>query len=380
MSIGRGGHCASGIRLGSVLLRTSRARRQLIVVLVQVVQEPVVPLRRVTGPRTLEPARNRVVALAATKAGLPAEALLLQAGAFRFRTDVLGIRGSTMGLADRVAADYERNRLLVIHRHATKRLSNVLCCKGRIRITAWPLRVHVDQAHVIGAERPLDLPVANVARVSKPRVLRTPEDLVGLPAVLPPKGEAERLKAHRLIRTVTGEDDQIGPGDLVAVLLLDRPEQPTRLVEVRVVGPTVQGSKTLQAAAATAPAVGNAVRARGMPRHPDEEWPVVAVVGRPPVLRRRHRLLDVFLQGIHVKFLELLRVIEILAHRIGDGRVHVENRDIQLIRPPVLVSPGRSPLGSWGGDYWVFAFAFRHVDLSPFWLFPATNGRERGLS
>src|SRR5262245_52739175 len=126
MSIGRGGHYATGIRLGSVLLRTSRARRQLIVVLVEIVQEPAVPLRRVTGPRALEPARDRVVAFAAAKPGLPAETLLLQAGAFRFGTDVLGIRSSTMGLADRVAADDERNSLLVIHRHPAKRLSNVL--------------------------------------------------------------------------------------------------------------------------------------------------------------------------------------------------------------------------------------------------------------
>ena len=108
MSIGRGGHYASGIRLGSVLLRTSRARRQLIVVLVQVVQEPVVPLRRVIGPGALQPAGDRVVAFAGAKLGLPAEALLLQAGALRFGTDVLGIRGSTMGFADRVAADDER--------------------------------------------------------------------------------------------------------------------------------------------------------------------------------------------------------------------------------------------------------------------------------
>src|SRR6266536_1662371 len=119
MSIGRGGHYASG-----VLLRASRARRQLIVVLVQVVQETVVPLRRVIGPGALEPAGDRVVALAAAKPGLPAEALLLQAGAFRFGTDVLGIRGGTMGLADRVAADDERKRFLVIHRHAAERLSN----------------------------------------------------------------------------------------------------------------------------------------------------------------------------------------------------------------------------------------------------------------
>ena len=99
---------------------------------------------------------------------LPAEALLLQAGAFRFGTDVLGIRGGTMGLADRVAADDERKRLLVIHRHAAERLSNELCRKGRIGVAARPLRVHVDQAHVIGAHRPLDLLVAGVALIARP--------------------------------------------------------------------------------------------------------------------------------------------------------------------------------------------------------------------
>src|SRR5205814_560492 len=315
------------------------------------------------------------------KAVLPAEALLLQAGTLWFGTDVLGIRGSTMSLADRVAAHDERNRLLVIHRHAAERFANVPGGKGRIGVEARPLRDHVDQAHVIGAERPLDLPVAGVALVSKPGVLRAPEDLVGLPDVGSPEAEAERLEAHRFISTVAGEDDQVGPGDLPAVLLLDRPEQPARPVEVRVVGPAVEGGKALSALAAAAPAVGDAVRAGSMPRHPDKERPVVAVVGRPPVLRGRHHLLDVLLQGVQVKRLEFLRIVEILAHRIGQGRVWVENREVELIRPPVLVRPGPSPLGSRRGDYWVLAFAavVRHVD-PPLWLFPATNGRERGLS
>src|SRR4029450_12555114 len=35
----------------------------------------------------------------------------------------------------------------------------------------------------------------------------------------------------------------------------------------------------------------------------------------------------------------------------------VEHREVQLIRPPVLVRPGRSPLGSRGGDCRVLALA-----------------------
>src|SRR4029453_11673815 len=135
MSIGRCGHHASVIRLGSVLLAAGRARRQLIVVLVEIVEEPVVPLRRLGGPGAFEPARDRVVALAAAKSVLPTETLLLQSGALRFGTDVLGGGSGTVCLADRVATDDERNRLLVVHRHAGERLSNVAGGKGRGRLS-----------------------------------------------------------------------------------------------------------------------------------------------------------------------------------------------------------------------------------------------------
>src|SRR5262249_23528990 len=158
-------------------LAAGRARRQLIIVLVEVVEEPVVPLRRLGGPGALEPARDRVVALAAAKTVPPAETLLLHTGAFRFGTDVPDSGGGTVGLADRVAADDECNRLLIVHRHAGKRLANVTGGKRRVRLAARALRVHVDQAHVIGAERPLHRPAIDVALIAKPGVLGPPEDL-----------------------------------------------------------------------------------------------------------------------------------------------------------------------------------------------------------
>src|SRR5205085_6579675 len=141
----------------------------------------------------------------------------------------------TVGLADRVAADDERKRLLVVHRHAGERLPNIFRCKGRVRVAARPLRIHVDQTHVIGAERSPHIPATGVALVARPAAAEpaafwAPEDLVGLPAVFTPEAEAERLEAHRFISTVAGEDDQVGPGDLVAVLLFHWPEQPARLV------------------------------------------------------------------------------------------------------------------------------------------------------
>src|SRR6185369_5586160 len=237
MSIGRGGCDASGIRLGSILLCAGRARPELIVVVVEVVEESVIPLRRVIGPGTLEPACDCVVALAAAKLVLPAKTLLLQAGCFRFGTDVFGGRGSSVGLADGVTADDERNGLLVIHRHAGERLSNELRGARRVRIAPWPFWIDVDKAHMIGAERPAHLPAIGVALISEPCFFGPPENFVGLPAVLSPKAEAEGLEAHGLISTVAGENYQIGPRDFVAVLLFYWPEQPPRLVEARIVGP-----------------------------------------------------------------------------------------------------------------------------------------------
>jgi hypothetical protein len=44
--------------------------------------------------------------------------------------------------------------------------------------------------------------------------------------------------------------------------------------------------------------------------------------------------------GVEVEALELLGVVEILAHRIGQARVPVENLEVQLVRPPVTVGLG----------------------------------------
>ena len=202
-----------------------------------------------------------------------------------------------------------------------------------------PFRVDVDQAHLHGTERTGELPVTGVSLVAEPGVLRSPEDLLGLPDVLPPEAEAERLEPHRLQRAVAGEDQEVGPGDLLAVLLLDRPQQPAGLVQVGVVGPAVERGEALGALAAATAAVLDAVGAGGVPAHPDEQPAVVAVVGRPPVLRGRHHLEDVALEGLDVETLERLLVVELRVQRVGPGRVLVEHRQVELVRPPVLVRP-----------------------------------------
>ena len=120
---------------------------------------------------------------------------------------------------------------------------------------------------------------------------------------------------------------------------LDRPEQPARLVEVRVVGPAAERRKAQHARPRAAAAVVDAVGARAVPRHADEERTVVAEVRRPPVLRRRHHRLDVLLHGVEIEGLELFGVVERLAHRIARRVIRVEDVQVQLIRPPVAVRP-----------------------------------------
>ena len=373
--VGIGHGALGGGILGSPLLGTGGAGGQLVLVLEQVVEVPVVPLRRLVGPGALQPAGERVGAHAAAVGVLPAQALRLDRASLRFRADVLGVDGA-MALAERVTADDECHRLLVVHRHARERLSDVDGRRQRIRVAVRALGVHVDQPHLHGTERTGQLPLAAVALVAEPRVLRSPEDLVGLPDVGPPEAEAERLETHRLEGAVPGEDQEIGPRDLAAVLLLDRPEQPAGLVEAGVVGPAIEGGEALRTFAAAAAAIGDPVGAGGMPRHPDEERAVVAVVGRPPVLRRRHHLEEVPLQRVDVEGLELVGVVESFAHRVGQRRVLVKNLQVQLVRPPVLVRHGPSCLGSGGGDCWAFAFAagVRHGGPFPLVLFRSAAG------
>ena len=342
--------------------RTAWTLHQFPLAAEQVVEEAVVPLHRVGGPCALKAAGDCVAAFAASKSVLPAETLLLEAGSLGFGSDILARIRSPMGFAKRVSASNKRNGLLVIHGHAAERLSNVSGCSERIRDSIWPLRIHVNQAHLDGTERILEFPVATVTLVSKPRGLRPPVNvLFGLPDVFTPTCETERLESHRLQGTITGEDHQIGPRDPPAVLLLNRPKQPSGLVEAHIVGPAVEGRKTLCAGGSAAAAVVDAVRASAVPRHPNEERPIVTVVSRPPVLRRRHQLCDVRLQCVQVKCFELLTVVEILAHWIRLGRVLVENLQVQLIRPPVLVRRGPNRRMSMrSAQHRAFAFG-RHI-------------------
>src|SRR5262249_34070585 len=96
---------------------------------------------------------------------------------------------------------------------------------------------------------------------------------------------------------------------------------------------------------AAAAAVTDAVGAGAVPGHADEQGPIVTEVRRPPVLRVGHERGEILLQSREVEALELLGVVEVLAHRIGLGRMLVQDVQSQLVGPPVAV---RLPAASGG--------------------------------
>src|SRR4051794_15866784 len=94
--------------LRSPLFGARGAGRQLPLVLEQVLQETVVPLGRVVGPRALQPAGDRVRAIAVAVLVFPAQALLLNRSALGLWTDVLRRWRSAMSLTECVAAGDQR--------------------------------------------------------------------------------------------------------------------------------------------------------------------------------------------------------------------------------------------------------------------------------
>src|SRR4029077_6558502 len=299
-------------------------------------EEIIAPLGRRLSPNNFQAAADRVASLAGAEFALPAEALFLDAGRFGLCAHVCRVAGA-VGFAKCVAAGNQRDGFFVIHRHSAEGFADIPGRRDGIRLAVRPFRIYVDQAHLHGAEGFLKLAVAGVALVAQPLAFRAPVDFFGLPDVRAATAKTECLEAHGLQSDVSCKNYQVGPGDLAAVLLLDRPQQAASLVQVHVVRPAVQGSESLLAGAGAAPPVVYAVRARAVPRHANKQPAVVPEVGRPPILRVGHHGIQVLDHGIQVKSLELLGVIELFAHRIRKRGMLVENLNVELVRPPLPV-------------------------------------------
>src|SRR6187402_1440366 len=164
----------------------------------------VAPLRWRLAPGHFETAGDRVGTLAGTKAALPAEALLLEAGCLAVRTDELRVTRAVR-LTETVAAGDQRHRFFVVHRHAREGLSDVAGRRDGVGIAIRALGVHVDEAHLHRSQRILEVAFAGVTPVIEPGFLGAPVHvLIRLPNVFATAAEAEGLEAHRFERDVPG--------------------------------------------------------------------------------------------------------------------------------------------------------------------------------
>ncbi len=322
-------------------MRARRAFRQLPVIFEQHLEIAHVPGRRVRLPRALDAAGDGVAALAAAMGADPAQAHLVDRGRFRLGSDQRRVT-RTMRLAEGVPTGHQRHGLIVVHRHAAEGLAHVAARGHRIGVAVGAFGVDVDQTHLHGGQRVFQLALAGIAQIAQPAVFLAPIDVfLGLPDVGTTAAKAEGLEAHRLHRDVARQDEQVSPGNAVAVFLLDRPQQAARLVQVGVVRPAVGRRETLRPGAAAPATVSGAIGARAVPGHADEQTAVVTPVRRPPILAVGHQRGQVLFQGLQVQLLEFLGIVEGLAHRVDLGRMLAQDLQVQRIGPPLAI---RAPL------------------------------------
>ena len=74
-----------------------------------------------------------------------------------------------------------------------------------------------------------------------------------------------------------------------------------------------------------------------MPRHADQERPVLAVVGGPSRLLGSEGPFDVLLNDFDVEVGKRLGVIEVFTEGIGFGRVLPQGGEVKLVWPPIEV-------------------------------------------
>ena len=156
-----------------------------------------------------------------------------------------------------------------------------------------------------------------------------------MPDVGAAKGKAIAFQTHGFIGDGASQDHQVGPGDLVAVFLLDRPEQATGLIEADIVGPAVERCKALVAGAATAAPIGQTVGPSGMPGHADHQAAIVTPICRPPVLAIGHQGMEVFLDGLMIECLDFFAIVKVRSHRIGLGVMLMQDVKLEGIGPPI---------------------------------------------
>ena len=229
-----------------------------------------------------------------------------------------------VGLAECVSSGGQGDDFLVVHGHAFEGFAKVARSAFIVmRVAAGAFGIDVDETHLDRGERPFDL-FETVFRGNAclhafvdPFVFASPVDVAfRFEHVGTATAKAEDRSAHAFDRDIACHDEQVGPADVLAVLLLHRPQQAARLVEIAIIRPAVERREALLPAIGAAASVGSAIGACRMPRHADEERTVMAVICRPPWLAVGHQRVEIIFQRLVIERIEGLGIIEVVAHRV----------------------------------------------------------------
>ena len=312
-----GGHIFRVGINGDPLPCAGRALFEIPLIFKQQPQKAVVPLYRRRCPCALKAAAYRVGPFAASVAVFPARSLLFERSGFRLRPHILLRIGRAVAFAERMAAYYKCDRLFVVHAHTPEALAYIFRRRKNIRFTVGPLRVDINKPHLNGGKRFFHFTLATVAFVAQPLRLGAPVDILfRLPDIYAAAAETESFKPHILQCDIPRQNHQVGPRDLLSIFSLYGPKQAAGLVEVDVVGPAVYRCKALISGASAAAAVEDAVCAGAVPCHTDKKGTVMAVVGRPPLLRLSQNVPKILFESFKIELRKLFCVVEPIVRRL----------------------------------------------------------------
>ena len=164
--VGVGHGSGTGIALGLPLPSACGAFSQFPLVAKKVLEVVVAPLGGGGGPGALEAAGSGVFGVAFAVGILPAKAHSFHGSTGWFAAYETGIAGS-VHLAKGVSTGHEGYGLFVVHGHATKGFAHVACRGKRIGVAVRAFRIDINQAHLYGSERILEVAVAFVALVTE---------------------------------------------------------------------------------------------------------------------------------------------------------------------------------------------------------------------
>ena len=215
-----------------------------------------------------------------------------------------------MGFAQRMTAANQRHGFFVVHPHVAEGGTN-RCRRGkRVAAMIRPLRVHIDKSHLGRTQRGF-CQFFRVA-VRQPGFFVAPVHIqIRFPYVFTTSTKAKGTEAGVFQRHVTREDKQVGPGNFLAILLLNRPQQTAGFIQTHVVRPGVQWCKTLLSATCATASIYGAIGPCAVPCHADKQTGIRPPISRPPRLRFGHEGSEIPFQGRIVEFAKFFAVIEI---------------------------------------------------------------------